>query len=149
MKRTQLRSKEISKELAQYAVEFSKKDKVELWEDEPFLLVVNGRPSFFRYEERWIPTLKFLQQKIILPKIVVDMGAIKFLIGGADVMRPGIVEVDSGIAKDEPVVIVDTNNQKPIAVGIALISGAEMKETKSGKVIKNIHYVGDKIWNSG
>ena len=147
MKRTQLRSKEINKELAQYAVELSKKDNVELWEDQPFLLIVNGLPSFFRYGERWIPTLKFLQQKIILKKIVVDMGAIKFLIGGADVMRPGIVEIDYGIAKDEPVVIVDINNQKPIAVGIALISGAEMKVTKNGRVIRNIHYVGDKIWN--
>ena len=75
------------------------------------------------------------------------MGAIKFLIGGADVMRPGIVEIDYGIAKDEPVVIVDINNQKPIAVGIALISGAEMKVTKNGRVIRNIHYVGDKIWD--
>ncbi|MBI2102335.1 DUF1947 domain-containing protein [Candidatus Woesearchaeota archaeon] len=147
MKRTQLRSKDVSRELMLYDVEFSKKDSVELCEDELTLLAVNKLPAFFRYGERWIPTLKFLQQRMVLKRVVVDMGAIKFLIGGADVMRPGIVEIDEMIIKDEPVAIVDMNNKKPIAVGIALVSGSEMKETKSGKVIHNIHYVGDKIWN--
>lgn len=149
MKRTQLRSKDVTRDLVRYGVEFSKKDSVELWEDDLTLLVVNKQPAFFRYGEQWIPTLKFLQQKMVLKKVVVDMGAIKFLIGGADVMRPGIVEIDEMVVQDEPVAIVDVNNKKPIAVGIALVSGSVMKETKSGKVIRNIHYVGDKIWNSG
>ena len=63
-------------------------------------------------------------------------------------MRPGIIEIDETIAKDEVIAIIDTNNRKPIAVGVALYSGGEMKLLASGKVIKNIHYVGDKIWDT-
>ena len=74
------------------------------------------------------------------------MGAIKFVINGADIMRPGITEIEEGIAKDELVVIIDERNKKPLVVGIALYDSAEMKKITSGKVVKNIHYVGDEIW---
>ena len=74
------------------------------------------------------------------------MGAIKFLIGGADIMRPGITYFDEGIQKGDFVVIVDENNSKAIALGLALESTQNMKLQEKGKVIKNIHYVGDWIW---
>jgi len=74
------------------------------------------------------------------------MGAIKFVVNGADIMRPGITKIQEGIEKDEAIVIVDENNQKPLAVGIALLSAEDMEKTKSGRVIKNIHYVGDELW---
>ena len=74
------------------------------------------------------------------------MGAVKFIVNGADIMRPGIVEIEAGILKDELVSIIDKNNQKTLAVGIALFSSAEMKGMSLGKVIKNIHYVGDELW---
>ncbi len=146
MKRTQLRSKDVRQELEVFNISLGKKDRVELVEDEWTLLRINDVTAFFKLQERWIPTLRYLQINNVLKIVVVDMGAIKFLIGGADVMRPGIVEIDETIAKDEVIVIVDVNNKKPIAVGIALLSGTEMKAATSGKVIRNIHYVGDKIW---
>ncbi len=148
MKRTQLRSKDVRQELELFNVNLSKKDRVELIEDELTLLRINDVNAFFKLQEGWIPTLRYLQSNNVLKTVVVDMGAIKFLIGGADVMRPGIVEIDEKIAKDEVIVIVDINNKKPIAVGVALLSGEEMKRAASGKVIKNIHYVGDKIWQA-
>lgn len=149
MKRTQLRSKDVRQDLGAFNVSLGKKDRVELIEDELTLLRINDVNAFFKLQKRWIPTLRYLQTNNVLKIVVVDMGAIKFLIGGADVMRPGIVEIDETIAKDEVIVIVDVNNKKPIAVGVALLSGGEMKKTASGKVIKNIHYVGDKIWQAG
>ena len=42
--------------------------------------------------------------------------------------------------------VVDENHGKPLAVGIALFAGEEIRNMASGKVIKNLHYVGDKIW---
>ena len=87
-----------------------------------------------------------LQERNVLKKITVDMGAVKFVVNGADIMRPGIVEIEEGILKDEFVAVIDKNNQKPLAVGIALFSSEEMKSMTSGKVIKNIHYVGDELW---
>ena len=74
------------------------------------------------------------------------MGAVRFVVNGADIMRPGIVEIQAGIEKDDFVAVVDKNNKKPLAVGIALYSSEEMRVMASGKVIKNIHYVGDELW---
>ena len=146
MKRIQLRSKDISKEIEQYDIVISKKDQAELVEDKYKIILINKKPAFFYYEGKPVPTLKFLQENNVLKKITVDMGAVKFVVNGADVMRPGIVEIEAGIAKDEFVTVIDKNNHKPLAVGIALYSSAEMQAMKSGKAIKNIHYVGDELW---
>ena len=127
MKRTQLRSKDLSKELGDYTIEISKKDQVELIEDKYKIIFINKKPSFFYYNKHLVPTLKFL-------------------VNGADIMRPGIVDVEEGIAKEDFVTIIDKNNHKPLAVGIALFNSEEIKSMGSGKVIKNIHYVGDELW---
>ena len=146
MKRTQLRSKDLNQELEIYKVEISKKDQAELVEDKFKIILVNKKPAFFYFNNLLVPTLKYLQENTILKKITVDMGAVKFVVNGADIMRPGIVEIEAGIAKDEFIVVIDKNNYKPLAVGIALFSSEEMKNMASGKVIKNIHYVGDELW---
>ena len=75
------------------------------------------------------------------------MGAIKFVVNGADIMRPGITKIEDNIEANDFIVIVDENNQKPIAIGISLLNSEDLRNTKDGKHIKNIHYVGDKIWN--
>ena len=94
-----------------------------------------------------MPTLKLLQTHPgLLKKIVVDMGAVKFMVSGADVIRPGIKEIPETLEKEDFVVIVDQNNKKPLAVGVAQLNFEEMQKVTSGKVIKNIHYVGDEIW---
>ena len=62
-------------------------------------------------------------------------------------MAPGIVDADPSILKDDYVWICDENNKKPLAIGIALMSGEQMKQSKEGKAIKNLHYVGDELWN--
>ena len=74
------------------------------------------------------------------------MGAVPFISKGADVMRPGIKEVGGQIEKDGPVIIIDEKYGKPIAVGIAMYSSEEISSMKEGKVIKTLHYIGDKIW---
>ena len=146
MKRATIRSKDAEEFIKQYTFEISKKDTVEIIDDK--LMLINKAPAFFKYAGQWIPTLKLVAQKQILKTIVVDMGAIKFVINGADIMRPGILDIPQDLQKDECVCIVDANNKKPIAVGLALLDGKAMQETKTGKVIKNIHYVGDEIWKS-
>lgn len=147
MKRLQLRSKEINEELTKYSFEISKKEQAELLEKNNLkFILINKEPAFFWYAQQWIPTLKLLQKKELLKKITIDMGAIKFIVNGADVMRPGIVEIKEGIVQNDIIVIVDQNNKKPLAVGIALFNSEEMKTLSTGKVIKIIHYVGDEVW---
>jgi PUA-domain protein len=145
MKQKPLKAKEVNRLIS--GIEISKKDNVVLIEDENYKIIrVNKEPYFFYYEDKLLPTLKLLQTNDLLKKITVDMGAIKFVVNGADVMRPGITKIQEGIEKGEAIVIVDENNQKPLSVGIALLSAEEMEAASSGKVIKNIHYVGDEIW---
>ena len=158
MKKTRMKAKDLNKLVANYIVIFSKKDIVELWEDKEENLkiyAVNNEPAFFYYtyengiikKEMLLPTLKFLQKQLILKEIVVDMGAIKFVIKGADIMRPGIIEINEDIQEGEAIVVVDETYRKPLAVGIAQLTGEVMQIETKGKVIKNIHYIGDKLWD--
>ncbi|MSR85886.1 DUF1947 domain-containing protein [Candidatus Woesearchaeota archaeon] len=144
MKRVPMRSKDLQELLKSYSFEVEKKDLVEMADDK--IVLINKKPCFFYYEKKLVPTLHVLQTHTLLKKIVVDMGAVKFLIGGADVMRPGVKEIDPSIQKEEFVVVVDMNNKKPLCVGVALFSAEDMEKQSTGKVIKNIHYVGDSIW---
>ena len=152
MKKRHLSNKEI-KQLNQQLKEFynldnflNKKDKIELVEDEHQFVLVNGVVHFFYYNKKPIPTLKLIIKNNFLPKIIIDMPAVKFIANGADVMRPGIKEFDN-FKKNQIIIIVDETHQKPLAIGEALVSSEEMKSLDSGKVIKNLHHVGDKIWN--
>lgn len=126
--------------------ELDKKGKYELVDET--IIIMNNEPILFYLDGKLVPTLKLLQKSMVLKKITVDMGAVPFVIKGADIMRPGIKSIDEGINKDDFVAIVDEKHNKPLGLGIALFSGEEMKSMTNGKSVKNIHYVGDKIWNS-
>ena len=81
-----------------------------------------------------------------LPNVIVDMGAIRFVCNGADVMAPGIAEMgEFGVG--DIVVIRDVTYGKALAIGVANKSNVDIKMSKKGKVIKNLHYVGDKLWS--
>ena len=147
MKQLPLKVKELNKEIEHYELSFHKKDQAVIVEDEKYkLILVNKKPVFFYYQDKIVPTLKLLQEKEVLKTITVDMGAVKFVINGADIMRPGIVEIEDGIKENNFIMIIDVNNKKPLAVGIALLNSEEMRSATGGKVIKNIHFVGDELW---
>lgn len=82
-----------------------------------------------------------------LPKVVVDMGAIRFVCNGADVMAPGITDMGA-FGVGDIVVIRDVTHGKALAIGVAKKSSVDIEMSKKGKVIKNLHYVGDKLWGA-
>jgi predicted RNA-binding protein (TIGR00451 family) len=91
-----------------------------------------------------IPTIHSLKQYgSKLKKVVVDVGAIKFLTNGADIMRPGITSIDPKIVVDELIEIVEEQNGATLAVGKAMYTSEDMSKLESGKVIKNLHYLKD------
>jgi PUA-domain protein len=139
---------EFQSSLKSFHVTFTPKDHIDYIEDDAGRRwTVNQQPAFIATDAGAIPHLRYLLTHDILKKIVVDMGAVKFVVAGADVMRPGIKEFAPNIAKDDIVVVVDINNKKPLAVGKMLLSGADASAAASGKVVKNLHWVGDKFWN--
>jgi len=129
---------------------FSRKDRIEIAESDHTLFILHdSKPLFFYFEGKLIPMLRLLLERAtLLKQVVVDMGAVKFVTSGADVMRPGIVDLDHSIKKDELIVIVDETHKKPLAVGKALFSGEDIFRMDKGKVILILHYVGDKYWNA-
>ena len=110
-------------------------------------IFLDGIPYFFKIDDKLFYTLKGLLS--FNPKqryVVVDMGAVKFVTNGADVMAPGIINADENITAGDMVWICDETHRKPLAVGVAVMNGPEMiKETK-GKAIIMKHHIGDDIW---
>ncbi len=141
--------KEIKAELGEYGSFIENKDKLEFLESEKYdFILVNGEPYIIMINDKPYPTLKAALNIDLGGKVVVvDMGAVRFMSKGADVMSPGIVDADDEIVEGDIVLIVDETHNKPLAIGISQITGPEMVENTEGKAIKTIHYVGDDIWN--
>jgi len=111
------------------------------------LIIINNVIEGMIVEGRPFPTIRGLLRNIAIKSFVtVDMGAVPYVTNGADVMAPGIVEVDPDIKEGDMVWIRDVTHKRPLAVGRALVPAEVMAVKTSGKAIKNLHYVGDKIW---
>jgi PUA-domain protein len=132
-------------------VPFLPDSQIDVAETDKWTVLLDGSEVVGIYiNDKPFPTLKGLLKTTPAGRhVTVDMGAIKFIANGADVMSPGIVDADPAISEGEVVWVRDVKNKKPLAVGIALKSGADMVNVKQGKAVKTIHYVGDEIWNIG
>ncbi|MBU7019363.1 MAG: RNA-binding protein [Theionarchaea archaeon] len=113
------------------------------------LILVDGKPVFLE-KKIVFPTLKVfldIDCRKLKRHVTVDMGAVPFVTNGADVMRPGIIDIDNSIEKGDFVVITEERHGKPLAIGEALFSAREIQTMDQGKVVLNVHYVGDKMWS--
>jgi len=125
------------------------KPRVEVSETETAdVFIFNGRPLLAKSNGQLFLTLSFETLFPLFPKIVVDMGAVPYVCKGADVMAPGVRSINGEFKKNDLILVVDERHDKPLAVGLALCSSEEMKTVNHGKIVKNLHYVGDKLWNN-
>ena len=141
--------KELSRLYPNIPLEFKKVEKV-VEKNLGEIIVVDGIPSFYIHENRYYPLLTLLLEKGYewLPYVVVDMGAVKPLLRGADIMAPGIREIYGEFKKNESVVVVEEKYRKPFVVARSLVESEALVKgiIKRGKVLENIHRVGDRIW---
>lgn len=114
--------------------------------DEDFDLVIQaGKPVLIVIEDDCIPTLRILRERAPDRYYVeVDMGAVKPILNGADVMGPGVRGADPSIREGDLVYVRTQETKSPIAVGIALRSYDEL--TERGKSVKTLHVLNDEIW---
>jgi PUA domain protein len=140
---------DVSETLGQDIVRLlGEKNRVEVDETETAeVFVFNQRPLLARSNGLLFPTLCFDEVFSVVPRIVVDMGAIPYVCKGADVMVPGIRAINGDFKENSIIVVVDERHGKPLAVGLALFSSETMKALDRGKTVKNLHYVGDNLWS--
>jgi len=101
-----------------------------------------------KIEETYLP---FLSQTSLLekfPHVLVDMGAVKFMCNGANVMRPGI-RSHSEFDREQVVCVIEESQHKFLAVGKSVVPSSELETMEKGEVIKNMHYISDKYWEIG
>ncbi|MBD3211429.1 MAG: DUF1947 domain-containing protein [Candidatus Lokiarchaeota archaeon] len=129
---------------------FPKKSRVEIiiTEEDDNLYAINGKLALWKSKDGYIPVLPFLlDNRIGLKSIIVDMGAVPYVtLNQADIMRPGITEIESSIEKGDIVRIADEKNNRTLAVGKAMYDAKEMKLKEKGKVVKNLHTINDDMW---
>ncbi|MEM1607108.1 MAG: DUF1947 domain-containing protein [Candidatus Bathyarchaeia archaeon] len=126
---------------------FGFKPKVEVIDvSEGKIFAVDDKPVLMEFKGEIIPTLAFEGLLRQLPKVTVDMGAVPHICNGADIMAPGIVRIEGEFKEGDIVLVLDEKHGKAIAVTKALLGSREAKNLKSGKVLKNLHYVGDAFW---
>lgn len=101
-----------------------------------------------RLQGAYVP---FLTETDILgrfPSVVVDMGAVRFMCNGANVMIPGITECTE-FGRGELVCIVEESQRKFLAVGRSVMSSSEIGESDRGEAVENMHYISDRFWQAG
>lgn len=127
---------------------FSEDDIVDMAEAPEYdVIFVDGKILAFTPSGTAFLTIRGLLKYVATKRFVtVDMGAVKFVYNGADVMGPGIVDFDRGIREGDLVWVRDVKNLRPLAVGRALLPADALARKEKGKAVASIHHVGDKLW---
>lgn len=127
---------------------FNEEDTVDMAEGPEYeVIFVDGKILAFLPSGEPFLTVRGLLRYVATRRFVtVDMGAVKFVYNGADVMGPGISEVDLEIKVGDLVWVRDERNKRPLSIGRAMVGAESMARKEKGKAVSAIHHVGDKLW---
>ena len=91
---------------------------------------------------------RFFQKQMLekFPNVMVDMGAVKFMCKGANVMRQE--SKFSEFEKDKLVCIIEESQHKFLAVGKPWFK-FRIRNNGQRRSLKNLHYISDKFWEIG
>nr|XP_057907987.1 eukaryotic translation initiation factor 2D isoform X1 [Doryrhamphus excisus] len=118
------------------------------------LYVLQKNPLFFELEKQLYPTVYMLWRfPNVLPTFSTWPPVLDKMIGGADLMLPGVVVPSNGlpeIKKGDCCAVTVVNNRAPVAVGTAAVSSAEMLSLgMKGKGVCVLHTYMDHLWAFG
>ena len=132
-----------------WKIELSKNKnlKVHYLDNDAQIIIGNGF-KILKIMNEYFPFLSETSLLEKFPNVMVDMGDVKFMCNGANVMRPGIRNYTE-FKKNEIVCVIEESKHKFLAVGIAILDSSELDGMSKGEVIKNIHYISDKYWEAG
>ena len=133
---------------SQWKIELPKQKNIKTHEvDEKGVIITGNGITAVKIGDDILPFLDDIPILEKFPYVTVDMGAIKFVCKGANVMRPGITKF-SDFESGEIVCVIEESQKKFLAVGKAKISSNELENTNKGEVIKNMHYISDDFWET-
>ncbi|KAJ8609030.1 hypothetical protein CTAYLR_008694 [Chrysophaeum taylorii] len=118
------------------------------------LLVINKEPVFFQHRDGpWFPTLRLAHRhpdSLEPSSWRTDAGAIRFVLGGANIMCPGFTSddgiMDHDIAVDAPVVVHAHGKQRAMCIGRVKMTKDEIAGVNKGIAVENLHFLGDGLW---
>jgi len=88
----------------------------------------------------------------MMPRIQVDAGAIKFVLGGANVMTPGVLSAGGAILTElpegAPVAVYAQGKEHALAVGTMSMSTEAMRTAGKGTCIEVLHHLDDMLWHT-
>ncbi len=125
--------------------------KIAELDDQDLAIIFESEKKLYLVRKKGITYFPLLKDEIILPvlhSVSVDMGAVKFVVNGANVMRPGIVSFTGEFKKGDIIVVREQSHQKAIAVGRAVDDRSTIEAMKKGPAVENMHWVGDKLWET-
>ena len=133
---------------SQWKIELPKQKNIKTHDvNEKGVIITGDGITAVKIGEDILPFLDDIQILEKFPYVTVDMGAVKFVCKGANVMRPGIIKF-SDFESGEIVCVVEESQNKFLAVGKTEISSKEAENANKGEVIKNMHYISDDFWES-
>ncbi|KAB0345430.1 hypothetical protein FD754_022356 [Muntiacus muntjak] len=116
--------------------------------------VSGGNPILFELEKNLYPTVYTLwSYPDLLPTFTTWPLVLEKLVGGADLMLPGLVVPPAGlpqVQKGDLCAVALVGNRAPVAVGVAAMSTAEMLTSGlKGRGFSVLHTYQDHLWRSG
>ncbi|KAF7703908.1 hypothetical protein CDIK_0072 [Cucumispora dikerogammari] len=128
------------------ALDFRKEYKISKYKNK-FFIVSDSYPLFFNVDNIYFPTLRYLNNESGEYKVaVLDDGAYKPILRGADVMAGGILKnyalCDEFKVND---VVVIKITDEIVGIGLATVNKKDIKLDSSGIVIEIYHYKGDDL----
>jgi PUA domain protein len=138
---------DVLKEIAQqWKIEIPKIKNLKIYELENSAAIIAGDGLVaLKIGQSYLPFLSDTETLKKFPSVTVDMGAVRFMCNGANVMRPGIRNF-SEFEKGGLICIIEESQKKFLAVGRALVSSKEMSTMSKGVVVENLHYISDTYW---
>ena len=118
------------------------------------LITVNAVVLFYNQRDGpFFPTLKLLHMyPSMMPRMQVDKGAIRFVLGGANIMCPGFTSagglMPSDIDEERPVAIYAEGKENAMAIGLTKMSTSHIREINKGIAVETVHYLMDGLWQT-
>lgn len=125
-------------------------------EDRISIYTLDNKPMFTQhFDDDLVPSLRLVHTLPpgSIPSVRVDRGAIKFILGGANIMCPGLTSKGAelpeapGYEEGQVVAIFAEGKEHALAVGILRMSTEEIKSKNKGIGVELVQYLGDGLWN--